>query len=520
MTRSPIFVAAVLSGVLSLTAATLTYYDEAMPTTLNPLFSRSLVDVRTHDLIFDRLFYSSGITNELGSRIVSNYTVTDNGAGVQLEMKSGVKWHDGKSVRAEDVCFTIGALLDPETPSTIARSYRNDIKDCTVVDGKVNIRFKRLFHKPRERLGFHLLPEHVLKNTSVSPTDSFSSLPIGSGSMSAAKERREIRFKRHDKSHHSANIETISLSHSQDPLLRVRTLLNGGVFGLTTVPPKLRTEISASDEVSLVSYDLRSWWFIALNTNHSDLAKVEVRKALDLTLDRSVLRELTVGYDPEALEPPCTLITGPFVNSSPYYNRTIKPREHSDLNAAAELMRASGATKENGRWIHNGKPIQFTIGIHAPLEAEAEDLLSQIGNQLQAGGFDRQVYKVTNDDWSRMAITGQMTDFDILIGKWSFGLVEDVNALFHTREGKEGALNIFNYSNTQVDTLLNNYHTAQTDTEAKNAYHKLHALLAEELPYLFLWRLNTKSSWRNEVRNNVITPYYYFTEFDGWTFSP
>jgi hypothetical protein len=40
--------------------------------------------------------------------------------------------------------------------------------------------------------------------------------------------------------------------------------------------------------------------------------------------------------------------------------------------------------------------------------------------------------------------------------------------------------------------------------------------LAENLPYLFLWKLDTKSAWRNEVRNNTIAPYYYFTEFDGW----
>jgi hypothetical protein len=58
---------------------------------------------------------------------------------------------------------------------------------------------------------------------------------------------------------------------------------------------------------------------------------------------------------------------------------------------------------------------------------------------------------------------------------------------------------------------------ASTDTQAQDAYHELHRFLSEDLPYLFLWKLDTKSAWRNEVRNNTITPYFYFTEFGGWT---
>ena len=107
-----------------------------------------------------------------------------------------------------------------------------------------------------------------------------------------------------------------------------------------------------------------------------------------------------------------------------------------------------------------------------------------------------------------------------MIGKWSFGVVEDVNSLFHTRvpaEGK-GAQNIFNYSNPEVDNILARFDSARTDTEAQDAYHDLHAFLADDTPYIFLWKLDTKSAWRNEVRNNTIAPYYYFTDFAGWRF--
>jgi ABC-type transport system substrate-binding protein len=89
--------------------------------------------------------------------------------------------------------------------------------------------------------------------------------------------------------------------------------------------------------------------------------------------------------------------------------------------------------------------------------------------------------------------------------------------MFQTRSADgRGALNVLNFANKEVDAMLARFDAARTDTEAQDAYHDLHALLAAELPYLFLWRLDTKSAWRNEVRNNIISPYFYFTDFDGW----
>jgi ABC-type transport system substrate-binding protein len=158
-------------------------------------------------------------------------------------------------------------------------------------------------------------------------------------------------------------------------------------------------------------------------------------------------------------------------------------------------MTAAGGALEGGSWTMNGAPIVLKIGMHAPLDLEARDLLNQIGNQLQSGGFQRQVHKISADD----------------------GVVEDIAPLFQTRSGGKGTLNLMNYSSEAVDSLLDAFDMAETDTEAQDAYHDLHKLLADELPYLFLWKLDTKSAWRMEVKGNTITPYFYFTEFDGWS---
>lgn len=508
------------TGLFALLGADISYYEEQAPSTLNPLFARTMVDKRSQELVFDRLFYRSAITNELKSGLVTQFERLGDGRQLKIVLKDGVKWHDGKPFGPDDVCFTIDAMLDPGTPSEVAKEYREAIVDCSPERGSnaVIIEFAKVYHNPRERIAFPVLPKHVFAGTAVSPDDDFSSHPTGTGPMKASKGRRELKFTASTNPHHTPNISGMTQTEGGDPLLQVRTLLNGGVHGVISVSPPYRPEVAANDDVALKSYDLRSWWFVALNTNSPILKDKRIRQAINLTLDRSSLRELAIGVDPNDTNPPCEFVSGPFVQSSPYYNRSVPIPERSDRAKAESLMLAAGATKQAGRWLIGGQPITLRIGINSPLQIEARDLLNQIGNQLQAGGFDRQVFNVMPDDWVQNVVTGRkVNEYEALIGKWSFGVVEDVNDMFQTRKPTgQGAFNIFNYSNPQADTILARYDDAKTDTEAQDAYHDLHAFLADDLPYLFLWKLDTKSAWRNEVRNTTISPYYYFTEFDGW----
>ncbi|MCA9490183.1 MAG: hypothetical protein KC621_09670 [Myxococcales bacterium] len=517
MRVTPLYLASLVPLAIGLGGA-IAFYEEALPSTMNPLFARTMVDRRAHELVFDRLYYRSAVTSEIKSRLVESATPLEGGRKIKLTMKQGIKWHDGQAVTADDVCFTVDAMLDPGTPSLMAQAYREVIASCESNKKEATITFQKVYYNPTERLGFPVLPKHVFGGTTaITPDNEFSVRPIGTGPMKGSKGRREVKFTAFPNVHHTPRIDVMQLAEAGDPLVSVRTLLNGGVQGVVSVAPPLRGEVAASDDVALKSYDLRSWWFAAVNTAHGALSDVRVRQALNLTLDREELRRLTMGYDPEDIQQPCQFISGPFVPSSPYYNRSVPIRSRSDLARAKALMTEAGGSLEGGSWTVNGEPLVLKIGMAAPLDQDARDLLNQLGNQLQSGGFQRQVHKVSADEWNNKVVTGKDTEYDLLIGKWSFGVVEDVAPYFETRTGGKGTLNIFNYSNPEVDRLMAAYDSAKTDTEAQDAYHELHAFVAEDLPYLFLWKLDTKSAWRMEIKGNTITPYFYFTEFDGWT---
>lgn len=513
--------AALAVGLATLTtAARLEYFEESLPTTLNPLYASSIVDFRAQELVFDRLFFHDPIDNELKSNVVERWEVADGGRGIKLTLQQGLKWHSGRNVTARDVCFTVDAMLDRGTSSPIAAAYREVLSGCET-QGNLTalIQFTRVYHNPQERLGFALLPSGSFESTAISPDLEFSARPVGSGPFNGSRGRRGVTFDAFSNRHHNAQVAQLQLSEGGDPLVQTRSLTNNNAQGIVAVPPPLRPDLSSSDEVALKSYDLRSWWYIAVNVNNSALANQGVRQALNLIIDRTELRQYAIGVKPGEQNSPCEFISGPFVQSSPYYNRAVPTVEQSDMTRARRMLTEAGLSYEGGSWLHNGDKVTLRIGMQSSLDNEAPDLLNQISNQLGAAGFDRQVFKISSDEWNRQIITGNTSGYDLLIGKWAFGLVEDVNDLFHSRRGNEGVNNIFNYSNPEVDAILAEYDAAHTDTAARNAYHKLHEKLAEDLPYLFLWKLDTRSAWRTEVRNNTIAPYYYFTEIDSWTYA-
>ena len=513
--------AALATGLATmLVAAKLEYFEESLPTTLNPLYASTMVDYRAQELVFDRLWFHDAVTNELKSRVVERWEVAEAGKAIKINLVPGLKWHNGKNFTSKDICFTVNAMLDRNTPSPIAAAYREVLAGCETQGNQAAlIRFNRVYHNPRERLGFAVLPQSAFSGTAISPDQEFSARPIGSGPFNGSSGRRGTSFDSFSNGHHAPKLAQMSLTEGGDPQVQVKTLTNNAVQGIVAVPPPYRPDLSSSDEVAMKSYDLRSWWYIALNTNKGALADPKVRQALNLLIDRTELRQYTIGVGPNEQNSPCEFISGPFVQSSPYYNRAIPTVDRSNKAKGEQLLTSAGLAKQGGIWHHKGNKITLRIGILSPLENEAPDLLAQISNQLGAAGFDRQVSKISPDNWNRNIVTGSGTnEYDLLIGKWSFGLVEDVNDLFHSRRGSEGRKNIFNYSSSDVDGILTEYNAAITDTDAQNAYHKLHEYLSKDLPYLFLWKLDTKSAWRTEVRNNIIAPYYYFTEIDGWKY--
>ena len=97
-----------------------------------------------------------------------------------FHIRDGIKWHDGEAFTADDVKFTIEAIMDPENGSENAPNYE-DVQKIKVMDDQT-IAFK--LAEPNvaflEYMTIAILPKHLLEGEDMQESDFFRH-PVGTG---------------------------------------------------------------------------------------------------------------------------------------------------------------------------------------------------------------------------------------------------------------------------------------------------------------------------------------------------
>ena len=95
-------------------------------------------------------------------------------------LREGVKWHDGEPFTAQDVKFTIEAIMDPDNGSENAPNYE-DVQEITVLDDHtVSFRLAEPNAAFLEYMTMAILPQHLLEGEDMQES-AFFRAPVGTG---------------------------------------------------------------------------------------------------------------------------------------------------------------------------------------------------------------------------------------------------------------------------------------------------------------------------------------------------
>ena len=97
-----------------------------------------------------------------------------------FHIRDGIQWHDGEKFTADDVKFTIEAIMDPENGSENAPNYE-DVEEITVIDDStVSFRLSEPNVAFLEYMTMAILPKHLLEGENMQESDFFRA-PVGTG---------------------------------------------------------------------------------------------------------------------------------------------------------------------------------------------------------------------------------------------------------------------------------------------------------------------------------------------------
>jgi len=477
--------------------AALRYAEDLSPAIVNPLFATTMSEARVNELIFQGLYTDN---EELAATpaLVESATVNSSRTAMTLTLRRGLTWHDGETLDANDVLFTINAMKNKATLSTEAGRVEWIESVTKVDDYTVELSFGGVEARPEDKLYFKILPEHLFDSTTVSRSDGFRNRPVGSGPYQLVRynDDNSITFQARG----AANIGELTMREISDKNYQAKLLLYESLEALIRVLPRDLAVLQNNRKVELYPYQTNSWWYVGFNMERAPFDEPEVRQAIANMIDvESLLAPVGTG----------DILSGPFVKSSPFYNHDVQPYGYN-YGTASGLLEKAGYAREGDWWVDKkGNPLTVNLNAHQTLES-AQEVVINLQSQLQGSGVKVNVDFLDEAAWkSRVWREGE---FDVILSQWSFDRNEDIHEQFHSK----GSRNFTGYNNENVDELLDAAKSASDPHAKKTALRKAHAIIHDDAPMVFLWTLDSYAAMSTRVSNVLIHPFYFFTYVDDW----
>ncbi len=494
----------VVLGSLTVGAAPLKYTEDRTPSSLNPVYADDMYSVRITELLFESLI---GWDKEQkpSPMLATSWTKAEDNKSITLNLRQGVKWHDGKPFTSADVAFTIKVMTSRRSQIT-DRYLAQIIKSVKPMGAsKVKLIFRKPLNKPLRWLQFKIIPKHRFPRGRVTRTNYFSQKPYGTGPFKFVRWVNRKVVLRKFAGHWRAGKTRLSgamLQAITDKNIQVEVLRYGGIDAIVRVRPKDIPVFERDQNLRLYPYSTNDWWYVAFNQKRrSPFTDVRVRQAFVYALDRDSLRTAHLGEG--------QTISGPFSPNDPLYDFSVQARSE-DIDKAKQLLNAAG-WKVGAGGIRSKGGKQLMLRLLVPKSKDSYKALC-LGMQSAWRKIGAKVKLLWLQDaaWRRSVM--QKKDFDLALHIWNFDDLSTIYPLFHSR----GVSNYIGFKNKRVDKLLGQATRTTDPLIYKAIYNKLHKLLHKEVPYIFLWSLTNYSALSARVRNVTIHPFNYFHYAAQW----
>lgn len=418
-------------------------------------------------LIFNGLTAHDG-DNQVVPGLAKSWDYDEASCTYTFHLEENVKWHDGEPFTAEDVKFTIEAIMNPDNGSENAPNYE-DVEEITVLD-EHTIAFR--LSAPNvaflDYMTMAVLPKHLLEGEDMQTADFFRS-PVGTGPyrLTSWDEGQAITLaKNEDYFKGEPNIDTIIFKIVTDDNAKALQL-KSGELDLALLTPKDAATFVDNEEFTCYDMMTSDYRGILFNFRSEYWQK-----------NRDLIPAVCYGIDREAIIDAVLLgqgmpAYGPLQRN--FYNN--EDVEHYDYNPekAKEVLESAGCEMgEDGFYYRNGEKVGFVISVGAGDQVRI-DIAQIAAQQLKEIGMDVTVEIPAQVDWG-----GQMA---YLIGWGSpFDADDHTYKVFGTDKGA----NYSGYSNELVDRYLTEARESDVPEVRAEAYDKFQTELANDPAYAFI----------------------------------
>jgi peptide/nickel transport system substrate-binding protein len=453
------------------------------PRLINPLLAVSETDRTLTQLVYSGLMKvtSDGLVPDLAE----TYEVSEDGLEYKFIIKEGAVFHDGESVTADDVIFTVISAQNPDLKSP-RRSNWEGISIEKINDKEIIFRLKQPYSPFLQNMTIGILPRHIWEEININEftLSNFNTNPIGTGpfkvrkietdSIGIPKEYELVAFDDYTLGRSYLDRIIFKFYKNQSDLLSAYQ--SKEVQSIHSINPQ-DARILQLEGKRVESQPLPRIFGLFINQTEAPvLSSIEVRRALDLATPKSdVLSEVLYGFGTIADSPvPKNILNNKIISAS-------------DVEAARDILRDAGwIENENGILIYDNDGDQRILSLsistsNVPELVAAANIVAEswrlVGAEVEVKTFDIL-------DLNQSIIRPRK--FEVLLFGMVIGRDLDLYAFWHSSQRDDPGLNITSYANIETDRILENIRTASQESVTENIEKFVEEIQAD-IPAIFLY---------------------------------
>ena len=418
-------------------------------------------------LIFNGLTAHDG-DNQVVPCLAKSWDYDEESFTYTFHLEENVKWHDGEDFTAEDVKFTIEAIMDPENGSENAPNYE-DVAEISVIDAHT-IAFRLTAPNAAflDYMTMAILPKHLLEGEDMQ-SSSFFRNPVGTGPYrleSWDEGQAIILVRNEDYFKGPANIERIIFKIVPDDNAQAMQMKTGEL-DLALLTPKDAENFANDDNYTVYRMETSDYRGILFNFwNPYWTENKDIIPAICCAIDRqAIVDAVLLGHGIVAYGP---------LQRNEYNYADVEHYDYDPDRARAILEEAGCTLNADGFYERNGQEIGFVISVGAGDQVRV-DIAQAAAQMLRQVGINCSVEIPEKVDWG-----GQMA---YLIGWGSpFDADDHTYKVFGTDKGA----NYSGYSNALVDQYLIEARESDDPAVRAEAYANFQIALANDPAYAFI----------------------------------
>ncbi len=505
-------------------------YVEALigePQFVNPLYaSASDVDADLAGLVYSGLVrwdQDGGLVNDLASDV----QISEDGKTYTVAIRDNAKFHNGDSVRAADVVFTMEAIQDPQYRSPLAVSFRG-VSVSQVDEKTVAFTLEEPFAPFLSTLNVGILPSNVWGDIAArnAPLASRNLEAVGSGPYQFAEFAKDkagnvlsYTLERNPSYYGNApKLQKLVFKFYPSAAEAVRALENKNVEGVSFVPGDMEKEVSDIRSVALLHPDLPREVALYFNQGaNASLKDKAVRTAVAQAVDKAKLVADVLNGHGRTIDAP--ILPGMLGEHPDVAKIAFDPATASQTLQDAGYLLAEGATVRTLKKAPtDGTPNELTVTITTVQSPEFVRAAEIIAAELSAIGIKTDVKPSESDSFYADVVSPK--SYQVLLTGTLLGLDSDPYPFWHSSQTKENGLNFSLYANRNVDTLLETARKSTNEDDRAKAYRDFQDLVAADIPAVFLYQSTYSYAISTKIQESdirkIISPADRFAGIESW----